>query len=217
MHALRRGGPLKDYPSIPRSVGQTFREIPNAYIFDKLDGTSHRSEWNKKRGWYKHGLRHTRNDETNPLPFFASVPENFEIRLAEPLTRICHDQRWQNVVVFFEFWGTQSLAGFHVLDDPKFLTVFDVAVGDEILDPATFRKLFEDKVPTARCLGRANWTRGYVDLIRHGMVEGITSEGAVAKLGTRHEIIRAKAKTQAWIDRVLARHGEAEGTKLVES
>jgi hypothetical protein len=198
-------------------MGQAFREIPNAFIFDKLDGTSHRSEWSKKRGWYKHGLRHTRNDENNPLSFFASVPELFEIRLAEDLARICRDQRWMNVVVFYEYWGAKSLAGFHVLDDPKFLTVFDVAVDDEILDPATFRKAFEDEVPTARFLGRQNWTRGYVDLVRKGEVEGVTSEGVVAKAVVRKEIVRAKAKTQTWIDRILAQHGEAEGTKLVES
>lgn len=62
-----------------------------------------------------------------------------------------------------------------------------------------------------------NWTRGYIDLVRQGQIEGVTSEGVVAKLATRGEIIRAKAKTQVWIDRVLAAHGETEGRKLVES
>lgn len=209
---------MKEYPSIPRAVGNAFREIPNAYIFDKLDGTSHRSEWSRKRGWYKHGLRHTRMDENNPLSFFAQVPKLFEETLSEALTKIARDARWQNCTVFYEFWGAQSLAGFHIEGDPKFVTLFDVA-GDDgtILDPGDFRKMFEGRVPTAPCLGRTNWTRGYVDLVRQGQVEGVTSEGVVAKLGTRREIVRAKAKTQAWVDRVMARHGATDGTKLVES
>jgi hypothetical protein len=206
-----------DYPSIPRAIGQAFREIPNAYIFDKLDGTSHRSEWSRKRGWYKHGLRHTRNDENNALSFFAEVPGLFEARLAEPLARIFHDLRWTSGTIFYEYWGSKSLAGFHVEGDHKFLTPFDVAgPDDEILSPGDFRKNFEDKVPIARFLGRVNWTRGYVDLVRSGQVE-VTSEGVVAKLWTRKETIRAKAKAQTWIDRVMAQHGETEGRKLVES
>lgn len=199
-------------------MGQAFREIPNAHVFDKLDGTSHRSEWNRKRGWYKHGNRHTLTSELHPLSFFAEIPGLFERTLAEALGRVMNDLRWQSGMVFYEYWGQKSLAGYHHEGDPKFLTVFDVAgPDDEILSPQDFRKLFEDVVPTARYLGRVNWTRGYVDLVRSGQVEGITAEGVVAKLWTRREIVRAKAKTQAWIDQVMARHGETEGLKLVES
>jgi hypothetical protein len=208
---------MKDYPSIPRAIGQAFREIPNAYVFDKLDGTSHRTEWSRSKGWHKHGLRHTRNDENNPLSFFAQVPTLFSGILEAPLNAVVRKHRWQTVVAFYEFWGPQSLAGFHVAADETHLTLFDVAVDDEFLDPGEFRKLFEDRMPTAAFLGRVNWTRGYVDIVRKGEVEGITSEGVVAKLSTRREYVRAKAKTQAWIDRVIARHGADDGRKLVES
>lgn len=209
---------MKDYPSIPRAMGQSFREIPNAFVFDKLDGTSMRSEWNRKRGWYKHGLRHTRVDESNTLSFFAEGPVLFMERLAEPLAKIARDARWQSCIVYYEYWGQKSLAGFHEQDDPKFLTLFDAAAdGDDILPPGDFRKLFDDDVPTARFLGRTNWTRGYIDLVRQGQVEGVTSEGVVAKLATRGETVRAKAKTQTWIDRILALHGPERGQLLVES
>lgn len=209
---------MLDYPSIPRSIGQAFREIPNAHVFDKLDGTSHRSEWNRKRGWYKHGARHTLVGELHPLSFFAEIPALFERTLAEPLAKILTALRWTSGIVYYEYWGAKSLAGYHVEGDPKFLTVFDVAGPDDgILAPGDFRNAFEDLVPTARYLGRVNWTRGYVDLVRSGQIEGVTSEGVVAKLWTRKEIVRAKAKTQAWIDRVMEAHGQTEGIKLVES
>lgn len=208
--------PMKDYPSIPRATGTKFVEIPNAYIFDKLDGSSCRSEWNVKQGWYKHGRRRGLLDDSNP--HLVAVPQLFEEQLAEPLTKIAKDNKLGSVVVFYEFWGAKSVAGQHVEGDPKCLTLFDVAVNKQgFLNAPTFRRLFEDKVPTARFLGLVNWTRGYVERIRKGEVEGITFEGAVAKAGTKHDIIRAKAKTQAWIDRVIEIHGLTAGTKLVNS
>jgi len=50
---------MKDYPHIPRSRGQSFRAIPDATVFDKLDGSQIRVEWSGKRGieWNKFGTR----------------------------------------------------------------------------------------------------------------------------------------------------------------
>lgn len=45
----------------------------------------------------------------------------------------------------------------------------------------------------------------------------MTFEGVVGKSGARHELLMAKAKTRAWIDKVLAQYGEIEGKKLVDS
>lgn len=207
---------MKDYPSIPRAAGTKFVEIPNAHVFDKLDGSSCRSEWNVKQGWYKHGRRRGLLDDSNP--HLMVVPQLFEDTLAEPLTKIAKDNKLGSVVVFYEFWGALSVAGQHVEGDPKFLTVFDASVDKKgFLNPTAFRRLFEDNVPTARFLGTVNWTRGYVERVRQGDVEGITFEGVVAKAGTKHDIVRAKAKTQRWIDRVIEIHGTTAGTKLIES
>jgi hypothetical protein len=207
---------LKDYPSIAGSAGQKFFEIARAQVFDKLDGSSMRSEWNPKQGWYKHGKRSGLTDDSNP--HLTVVPALFMETLAEPLAKIARDARWQSVVVFYEFWGQKSIAGLHFEGDPKFLTLFDAAPHKRgILGPNDFRKTFEDVVPTARYLDTVNWTRGYVDRVRRGDVEGITFEGVVAKSGERHQIVRAKAKTQRWIDRVIEVHGEMAGNRLVDS
>jgi hypothetical protein len=208
---------MKDYPSIPSARGQQFREIQNALVFDKKDGSSMRSEWNRKRGWYKHGRRTGLLDDSNAS--LAQVPILFDQRLAEPLARIAHDAHWQSLVVFYEFWGMESVAGLHVDDDPKFLTVFDCAPENDMLGPVEFRKAFEDKVPTADCLGTMHWTRGLVDQVRRGELAGVTLEGVVGKALDRRsgEIVRAKAKTQAWVDRVLQVHGVERGTRLIDS
>jgi hypothetical protein len=207
---------MKEYPSILRATGTLFREIPNAYIFDKLDGSSLRSEWNFKKGWYKHGRRHGLLDDSNND--LKMAPELFNRQLAEPLSKLAKDNRWKHLIVFYEFWGVKSLGGQHEQDDPKFLTIFDAAIDKKgILGPSQFRSIFEGKVDTAQLLDHCNWTRGYVERVRMNDVDGITSEGVVAKAGTGHSIIRAKAKTQAWIDKIIAIHGESRGRKIVES
>lgn len=185
-------------------------------IFDKLDGSNLRSQWNRKKGWYKHGKRNGLIDDSNP--HLTAAPELFMATLAEPLERIARDNRWQELIVFYEFWGAKSIAGLHYEGDPKFLTVFD-AVPEKrgFLGPREFRDTFEGKVPTAAYLGTHNFTRGFVDLVRAGELPGVTFEGVVAKAGTRHDIVRGKAKTQAWIDRVIEIHGLEGAQRILES
>ena len=49
------------------------------------------------------------------------------------------------------------------------------------------------------------------------LVLGVSFEGVVGKAGDGHRVVMAKAKTQAWVDAILARHGEEEGWRLVNS
>lgn len=198
---------MKDYPSIPQSTGSKFFEIPDALIFDKLDGSSLRAEWSKNKGWFKFGRRNGLLDDSNPQ-LKASL-KLFEVTMAEPLEKIIFDQRWSHLIVFYEFWGRQSLGGLHVDEDPKSLTLFDADADKRgIIDPRTFRCIFEDRVATPRFLGRHNFTRGFAAHVRDNDVPGITFEGVVAKAGYGHDIVRAKAKTQQWIDAIKAMHGD---------
>ena len=194
---------MKDYPSIPRQFQQY-----KAYIFDKLDGSSLRSEWTKKAGWAKHGKRTGLIDGSNPH-IEEAMPNLFLDTLAIDLERLARNNRWRHMVVFYEFWGLRSIAGLHYDGDPKALTLFDASIDKKgILGPKRFREAFEDKVPTAKFLGIHNWTRGFVERVLQGDVEGITFEGVVGKAGDKHKIIRTKAKTQAWKDRVKEIHGD---------
>jgi hypothetical protein len=207
---------VKDYPSVSSSYGQSFFEIERAEVFDKLDGSSMRAEWNRKRGWYKHGKRHGLIDSTNP--HLLAAPDVFMATMGEQIAKIATDSRWETLVVFYEFWGTRSIAGLHFTGDTFNATLFDAAPHKQgIMLPKDFRKTFEDKVPTAKHLGTIHWTRGFVDRVRQGEVEGITFEGVVGKAGTKHDIIRAKAKTQRWIDRVIEVHGELSAAKIIAS
>lgn len=53
--------------------------------------------------------------------------------------------------------------------------------------------------------------------MRRGDLPGVTFEGVVGKAGDGHRVIMAKAKTQAWVDRILARYGEDERRRIVDS
>lgn len=203
---------MKPYPSISRSTGQDFQEF-EAYVFDKLDGSNLRVEWSRKQGWFKFGTRNRLFDETDEV--FAEAIPIFHSTLAEGLTKVVRDERWDRVTVFMEFWGKQSFAGQHVPGDQKFLTLFDVNPYKQgILGPKQFIDLFEH-LPIPKLLGRLKWTRGFVERVRLGQVEGITEEGVVGKGGFRHELVMAKAKTQVWIDKVLAHYGLEAGQKII--
>jgi hypothetical protein len=138
--------------------------------------------------------------------------------LAAPLERIARAQRWEQVTVFAEFWGPGSFAGVHRTGDAMNLTVFDVAPFKRgILEPAEFRRLFEGVIPTPGYLGRWHWTRGFVERVRGGELAGITFEGVVGKAPGRSGPLMAKAKTQAWLDKVAALYAPQAARRIIES
>jgi hypothetical protein len=202
------------YPPIAHATGQAFREF-DAYVFDKIDGSNLRAEWSRKRGWYKFGTRERLVDGTDPD--FGEAPALFSGGLADRLEKIARKARWNNLVVFMEFWGKQSFAGLHVSGDPKSLTVFDAAPDrGDLLGPREFLDYFE-AVPIPGFLGRFHWTRGFVERVRLGEIGPITLEGVVGKAMIRRELFMAKAKTQKWIDQVRARYAPEAAEKLISS
>lgn len=202
---------MKEYPSISRN----FRSF-EAYVFDKLDGSNLRFEWSKKQGWNKFGTRHRLFDETDPM--FAPAIPLFMESLSEPLTRLAKDSRWEKLIVFAEFCGPSSFAGYHDAVEPKTLTVFDINPYKQgIMGPRDFLKAVAPIVPTPKFFGVMNWTRGFVDRIWEGQLEGVTFEGVIGKAGTRHELIMAKAKSRVWIDKVKSKFSEEEAEKIINS
>lgn len=202
---------MKTYPSIAASTGQSFREF-DAYVFDKVDGSNLRFEWSKKQGWHKFGTRHRMFDETDQQ--FGKAVGVFKSMLSEPLAKIAQDNRWERLIAFAEFWGPKSFAGVHDPADAHGLFLFDLAPYKKgILGPKEFLQHTENVI-TTKFLGQVKWTRGYIEKVRAGEVEGVTEEGVVGKAGSGHDLIMAKAKTQAWVDKVLARYGE-DGLKLI--
>lgn len=206
---------MKQYPEIPRSTGQAFREF-KAHVFDKADGSNLRFEWSKKRGWHLQGTRHRLFDESDPI--FGPALPIFRRDWADILDRHFRDRKYDGGVVFLEYAGENSIAGRHVLEEPHRLILFDVSVHRKgFVDPKEFLKQYAPLGETPRYLGQLNWTRGFVERVWNGEVEGITFEGVVGKAGERHDIIRAKAKTRAWIQKIKESFSAEEAEKIINS
>ncbi len=201
---------MKEYPSIPRD----FEEF-QAHVFDKLDGSNIRVEYSKKQGWYKFGKRHGLVDASDLL--LGSSIQIFKNDWEERLLKKAHDERWQNAILFFEFFGAKSFAGWHEADDPKQLVLIDAALEKRgMLAAKDFLKTFKDE-NHAPYLGVQNWTRGFVERVWNQEIDGVSFEGVVGKGGERHKMIMRKAKTKQWIEKVRAKFTAEEAEKIINS
>ncbi len=204
---------MKSYPSMYRvDLAGWNRDL---YTFDKLDGSNLRFEWSRKTGWYKFGTRKRLFDEKDKL-FGPAIPLFMET-LADPLAEIAHNNKWINIVAFAEFWGEKSLAGRHIADDPKYLTLFDVSIYRHgMLGPKEFLKHFQ-YLNIPKFFGVKNWNKDFVDSVRKFELEGITLEGVVGKSGDYDDLTLVKCKTQKWLDEIKRLYSEEEARKLIES
>ena len=216
---------MNEYPPIPAARGTAFREF-DAHLFDKLDGVNLRWAWRAGRGWHKQGTRTRLFDASDPE--FGPAVALFSETLAAPLERIARKARWGSLLVFTEYHGPHSFVGLAPPGDPMMLTVFDAAPDEgDLLAPSDFRRAFEGVISTPAYLGFERWTRGLVERVRAGEMSGLTFEGVVGKTGAsvserragrdRFGLIMAKAKTQAWIDKVQSLHDPQTARRILES
>jgi len=200
---------MKEYPSIPRD----FVEF-DAHVFDKLDGSNIRVEYSRKQGWHKFGKRHTLVDASDPI--LGSCVKVFRTSWDDSLSKLAEDGRWQSAVLFFEFYGPSSFAGWHDPVEPKRMTLIDACLDKNgFMSPKDFLKTF-DGLDHAPYLGSFRWTRGFIDRVWLNEVPGISFEGVVGKGGEKHKRIMRKAKTQQWIDKVHTVHG-TNAEKIINS
>ena len=205
---------MKTYPSIGRAV-RGRKKIHRLHLFDKIDGSNVRFEWSRTHGWSRFGARRRVIDAEHPV--FGSAHQLFAQSLAEPIARIATDQGWDALVAYGEFWGPGSLGGRHEPDSPKRVTLFDIAPYRRgFVGPERFLQLFGD-LDIPAYLGEHDWDDTLANSIRAGQLPGVTCEGVVGKAGEGHRVVMAKAKTQTWIDQILARFGDEEGQRLVNS
>ena len=204
---------MKTYPSIPKALKNL--EQGQMWIFDKPDGSNLRFEWSKGQGWYKFGSRTRLFDETDTI--LGPAKPLFMETLSEPLTKIATDNKWQNIVVFGEFWGPGSFAGQHVAGDAYTISLFDAAPYKKgILGPEEFLKIF-GHLNIATYLGKHVWDAAFVERVRTGDLPDITFEGVIGKRGEGHKLEMVKAKTQVWMDKVRALYAPVDAEKLLAS
>lgn len=193
---------MKKYPSIQREI---LRNV-DIYAFDKLDGSNTRAEWSSKRGFYKFGARGRLVDESDPA--LGSMPGVFLEKYGSDLDKFFRRKSWQHVVAFCEFWGPSSFAGVHNPDEPKTVTLIDLAVDKKgILPPTEFINLsyFFDTAPCLYMSGKAN--KIFEEEVRNRTLQGMTFEGVVCKAKGVYpgRPTMFKIKSNAWIQKLRER------------
>lgn len=198
---------MKQYPRIPYyDAGLFGRQV---YAFDKLDGSNIRYEWNRKRGWYKFGTRGNMIDERHEQ--FGEAVTLFLDKYGDELPRVFRKEfsNVENFVVFCEYLGENSFAGFH-FDEPKDVVLFDVNVYKKgLLAPREFiRKFGHLHIPELIYQGEYNLE--FIEDIRqnaYDLKEGVICKGTYKTKG-QDVIWMTKIKTRLWLERVKDKLGE---------
>lgn len=187
---------MKTYPSISHNINYS----SNIYMFDKLDGSNIRVEWNKKKGFNKFGSRTRLLGTDQEWP--CDIPSFFMDNYSEQYYKILVDQKYQKATLFFEFWGDKSFAGNHNLNDTYRLTLIDCNPYKKgWLDPRDFCKIFGD-LDHAKLLYNGTMNKEIVEDIKLSKYPGITFEGVICKGLEKHNRTMFKIKTNAWIDKL---------------
>jgi hypothetical protein len=210
---------MKEYPSI-ESFGMVPRGVATI-AFRKYDGSNLRVEWNKKRGWYKWGTRKRLFDKSDPD--YGPAITIFEKKYADPLSKILTDNKELRgtigTIVFMEFFGPHSFAGWHDLqalssiginvegNEPKDVVVFDINIHKKgLLGPRSFLKFF-GHLDVAEVLYDGILTEEFIKDVREGKYP--VREGVVCKGGDgyNHTLWMCKIKTLSYIEELKTRFG----------
>jgi hypothetical protein len=202
---------MKSYPSIQAGYKT---ELDDVYVFEKLDGSNFRAEWNK-HGWYKFGTRTQLLSPTDPT-FGPAIPL-FHEKLSEPLTKIAKDSKWESVVVFGEYFGPSSFAGQHIIGESMDIKIFDISPYKQgMLTPQQFiecTKNIEDLC--AGFIGIRNWDKNLIEQVKNGSI-GVF-EGVVGKKLVKREVLMLKAKSNAWIEKVKSLYSPIDAERIISS
>lgn len=206
---------MKTYPSIPRANNNIAVLDKEVYVFDKLDGSNLRFEWDKKQGWHRYGTRTRLFDITDKV--FGESIAIFKDTMAKEIEDTATASKWESVTAYCEFYGKNSFAGSHESSDSKRLSLFDVAPYKKgILGPEEFLDKF-GHLNIAIFLGKHLWTREFIEEVRRSLIPGVTFEGVIGKAGEGHKLTMVKAKTQLWITKVKEKYSPEEAKMILES
>jgi len=184
---------MKCYPSIDTQVVNI-----DIYAFDKIDGSSIRAEWSKKRGFYKFGTRHRMLGSDDPM--LGSAIELVINKYDNDISNIMKVERIESAVCFFEFSGEHSAFGLHDNNELHDVVLFDVDVFKKgLLPPKEFLNLF-GKLDIAKLLYLGKPNTDFLNQVNEGSLPGMTFEGVVckAKHPKKPGVLMFKVKSQAW-------------------
>ena len=204
---------MKTYPSTKFMNGLTkgagIPEGNDWYVFDKLDGSNIRVEWNHKRGFYKYGRRNALLDDSNPWLKHDDISGILNNTVGPKLDAEFRKRKYKRMLCFFEFNGDKSFSGHHENEEHR-LTLIDFNLHPKgFMGPEDFVRLCVDAglsegTDYARVLYHGEITQELLESIRNSTLPGMTFEGVVCKSqGKKVSSRRAfKVKASLWLDKL---------------
>lgn len=186
------------YPKIP-AHGPSTPDEP-CIAFEKYDGTNLSWHWKRDEGFVAAMTR--RYFITENHPYFGDGVRTFNLLYRDKLRKILTQQfpDTREAVVYSEFFGEHSFAGFHNELESKALIFFDLCLADRgLLSPAEFLTTFKD-LPHPKVLFKGKITTGsFVSKLKEGQFK--VMEGAVCKGGKTGQVWMCKIKTNDWLEK----------------
>jgi hypothetical protein len=179
--------------------------------FNKIDGSNLRFEWSKKRGFYKFGTRNimiTDKDEN-----FGKAIHLFLEKYGEDLPRAFANKykKVENFVVFAEYVGPNSFAGWHDPNDKMDIVLFDINQYKKgFISPYEFLDNFGHlDIPSVIYQGK--YTQKLINDVRnniYGLDEGLIVKGITYTKKEGEAIWSCKIKTNEWLKKVKEKLGD---------
>ena len=196
-----------EYPTIMNS-SKAPREP--CLAFDKLDGSNFRAKWTQKQGFNLFGTRTQLINENTP--FWSEMISIFKSTLNDKLEQLIKDnfRNERQIVVFGEFLGENSFAGFHV-DEPHQIIIIDILVGHKnpfFIKPREFAGEVGKYVSIPRIIHDGNLSNQFINDVREdrfGLKEGVICKGLTTSGAYRGKIWMCKIKTNLYRDKIRAK------------
>ena len=209
---------MKSYPSIS-GIKKEFNGLP-CIAFDKIDGSNLRFLWRKKVGWCNFGTRNRLFDRNDPD--FGSAIDLFLNKYGDSIPSILSENKeYRGVaecIVFCEFFGPHSFAGFHEPSDPKDVLLFDVAPNKKgIIGSRQFIKHF-GLLDIPKVVYDGFLTDDFINDVRDGkfdVFEGVVVKGNNPKGREPHNLWMTKIKTKKWLQELKRKSEYIESLRSV--
>ncbi len=199
---------MKKYPSIGTKVNTEVDVIG----FDKLDGSNIRAFWKQsEKGFVEFGTRTLKLNKDHK--YLGASIDLITTKYEQALTEIFLAKKYKEVTCFFEFFGQQSFAGRHELEDHKEAVLIDLMIYKKgLVHPVEFVEEYEHLgIPPVLFSGRLD--EKTIELIKQGELPGMTEEGVVfkgrgGKKGNYPIVFKIKSKH--WVARLKELCGDDE-------
>lgn len=207
---------MKEYPHIDYWDKGIFGD--RVYAFNKLDGSNIRIEWDRKQlkkgnngGFIKFGTKTQIIDNTNE--YFGDAVDIFLNKYCDSLNEVFKKDKYfrniDRVILFSEYFGENSFAGFHDSNEKKDIVIFDICHYKKgFLPPKLFVEYFGHlDIPEVIYVG--NYNKELIQNIKNNveLKEGVVCKG-VRKTKGNDIVWMTKIKTNQWMDRLKNKFGE---------